>query len=303
VDFAVSDTGHFMIKSMTGFGRVQADCDGLSMVVELRSVNHRFCDLLIRLPKHLMFLEPSLRKSLQQRFSRGHIELLVQLDGGEKPFVKLALNRELAQQYHHVLEQLRKELGLHEEITLSHIMHHRDLIRSVEGNGHAERQARLMERLLPKAMDALESARRVEGKAIVKDFRSRLRHVERAMDRIQNRMPKVVRGHQRRLTAKVRELMGALEINRDRLAQEVALFAERSDISEEISRMQSHLERFRELMKSREAVGRSLDFLLQEMFREVNTIGSKGNDSNISHEVVTVKGELEKLREQVLNVE
>jgi len=292
-----------MIRSMTGFGRVQADFDGLMMVVEVRSVNHRFFDLTLRLPKSLLFLEPSLKKALQKRFSRGHFDLLVQLEGGEKPLLQLALDRELAHQYHRVLEQLRMDLGLQEKITLSHFVHYRDLIRTVEGNGHLERQARLVERLASKAMDALEAARRAEGRGIIKDFQERLREIERAIGRIKNRLPSVIRGYQRRLSARVRELAGGIELNRDRLAQEVALYAERSDISEEIGRMRSHLERFREFMKSREAVGRSLDFLLQEMVREVNTIGSKGNDSVISHEVVFVKGELEKLKEQVLNVE
>ena len=292
-----------MIKSMTGFGRVQADCEGLILVVELRSVNHRFFDLTLRLPKSLVFLEPSLKKALQKRFSRGHFDLIVQLDGGERPLLQLALDQDLAQQYHRVLEQLRTELGLQEKITLSHFVHYRDLIRAVEGNGHVERQARLLERLVSKAMDALEAARMAEGRGIVKGFQAQLRDIERAIDRIKNRLPRVIRGYQRRLSARVRELAGGIALNRDRLAQEVALYAERSDISEEISRMESHLERFRELMKSRESVGRSLDFLLQEMVREVNTIGSKGNDSVISHEAVFVKGELEKLKEQVLNVE
>ena len=273
------------------------------MVVEVRSVNHRFFDLTLRLPKSLLFLEPSLKKTLQKRFSRGHFDLLVQLEGGEKPLLQLALDRELAHQYHRVLEQLRMDLGLQEKITLSHFVHYRDLIRAVEGNGHLERQARLVERLASKAMDALEAARMAEGRGIIKDFQERLREIDRAIGRIKNRLPRVIRGYQRRLSARVRELAGGIELNRDRLAQEVALYAERSDISEEIGRMRSHLERFREFMKSREAVGRSLDFLLQEMVREVNTIGSKGNDSVISHEVVFVKGELEKLKEQVLNVE
>jgi uncharacterized protein (TIGR00255 family) len=215
----------------------------------------------------------------------------------------LVLDREIAQQYYHVLEKLRKELGLHEEITLSHFVHYRDLIRTVEANGDLEKQARLVQRLVSRAMDALEAARRVEGKAIGRDFHLRLRGIRRAMGRIKKRLPQVINTYQKRLWARVRELTGGIELNPDRLAQEVALYAERSDISEELARMQSHLERFGEMLKSQEAIGRPLDFLVQEMVREANTIGSKGNDSVISHEVVFVKGELEKLREQVQNVE
>ena len=292
-----------MIRSMTGYGRVQGEWDGFTMAVELRSVNHRFCDLSVKLPKHLLFLEPSLKKALQKRFSRGHIDLVVQLEGSGRPLERLTLDRELAQQYHRVLEQLRKELGLHEEITLSHFVHYRDLIRTVESNGHLEKQTRLAERLVSRAIDALESARSEEGKAICKEFQSRVRGIRRSVDRIKNRLPRVIRAYQKRLSTRIRELTKGIDLNPDRLAQEVALYAERSDISEELTRMQSHLDRFEEMVKSQEAVGRSLDFLLQEMVREVNTIGSKGNDSVISHEVVFLKGELEKLREQVQNVE
>jgi uncharacterized protein (TIGR00255 family) len=173
----------------------------------------------------------------------------------------------------------------------------------VEGNGDVEKQARLAQRLVSKAMDALEAARGAEGKVIFKEFQRRLRGIWRALGRIENRLPGVIGAHQKRLLAKVRELTGGLEVNPERLAQEVALYAERSDISEELARMQSHLERFEEMIQGQEAVGRHLDFLLQEMVREVNTMGSKGNDSAISHEVVFIKGELEKLKEQVQNVE
>jgi uncharacterized protein (TIGR00255 family) len=240
---------------------------------------------------------------MQKRFSRGHIDLVVQLEGGERPLERLTLDRGLAQQYHHVLEQLRKELGLDEEITLSHFVHYRDLIRIEESNGHLEKQAHLAERLVSRAMDVLEAAREAEGKAIRREFQSRLKDVRRSMERIKSRLPHVISAYQKRLSTRVRELTKGIELNPDRLAQEVALYAERSDITEELARMQSHLDRFEEMLKSQEAVGRSLDFLLQEMVREVNTIGSKGNDSIISHEVVFLKGELEKLREQVQNVE
>ncbi len=292
-----------MIRSMTGYGRVQDECDGLTVVVELRSVNHRFCDLSVKLPKHLLFMESSLKKAVQKRFSRGHIDLAVQLEGGEGQLEQLTLDRGLARQYHRILEQLRKELGLHEEITLSHFVHYRDLIRTAGGNGHLDKQARLAERLVSRAMDALETARGAEGRTICKEFQLRLRRIRRSVEHIKNRLPRVVSAYQKRLSARIRELTHGIDLNPDRLAQEVALYAERSDVNEELVRMQSHLDRFEEMLKSQEAVGRSLDFLLQEMVREVNTIGSKGNDSLISHEVVFLKGELEKLREQVQNVE
>ena len=273
------------------------------MVVELRSVNHRFCDLTIKLPKHLLILEPSLKKALQRRFSRGHIDLVIQLEGADKPVTQLALDRGLAQQYHRALEQLRKELKLTEKVSLSHFVHYRDLICTVEENGRAKKQTRLVQRLLSKTMDALESARGVEGRAIYKEFQRRLKEIRRAVSRIESRLPQVISAHQQRLMLKIRELTNGLEIHPERLAQEVALYAERSDISEELARMESHLERFEKLIQGQEAVGRHLDFLLQEMVREVNTMGSKGNDSVISHEVVFIKGELEKLKEQVQNVE
>lgn len=292
-----------MIKSMTGYGRVREACDGLTLVVELRSVNHRFLDLSLRLPKHLQFLEPSLKKILQARFSRGHIDLIVQLEGGEKQAARLVLDRDLTQQYHRILMQLREELGLQEKITLSHFVHNRDLIHTVEINGNFDKQARLVEKLLFKAADTLEAARLSEGRQIDKDLKARLQGIEQAVAKIEQRLPDLISSYQKRLRSRIRELTGGMTLDPHRLAQEVALFAERSDISEEISRFRSHVKQFKLLLRRRDPVGRSLDFLLQEMGREVNTLGSKAGDSVVSHQVVYLKTELEKLREQVQNVE
>ncbi len=292
-----------MINSMTGYGRAQGDCGGIQFVVELRSVNHRFCDFSAKLPRHLAFLENTLKKTVQKKFSRGRFDLAVQMEAGEKPLQQLALDQEFAQQYHHLLEQLKKVFGLQDEIRLSHFISHPGLIRVLEGTGGREAQAEAVERYLAEAMGQLGRARQEEGKGIEKDLRALLKEVEKAVGRVKKKIPAVLKAYRRRLSARVREISEGMEPDRDRLTQEVAWFAERSDVTEELTRLESHLKRFGGFLKSREPVGRSLEFLLQEMVREINTIGSKGNDAGISHEVVFVKGELEKLKELVQNVE
>lgn len=292
-----------MIKSMTGYGRAQGNCNGARLTIEIRSLNHRFRNLTIKLPEAFNFLEPPLRKALQERFARGSIDLSVRFPQGQRGAGRLTLDADLAKAYYKILDRLRKELNLKEGITLSHVAQCGGLIKSEDFNGDLQHQARRILQLVPRAMGALEASRRAEGRALLKDLRSRLRGVERAMRRVRKRLPRVVRDYQKRLRDRVQELTGGVVPDPVRLAQEVALLAERSDISEEISRMDSHLRRFREMLNGRRPVGRTLDFLLQEMVREVNTIGSKCNDLAIAHEVVLIKGELEKIKEQVQNIE
>lgn len=292
-----------MISSMTGYGRAQGDCGGVSIEVELRSVNHRFCDYSFKLPRHLAFLESSLKKSLQKSFARGRFDLTVQLESGGKPLLQLSLNQEFAQQYHHLLEQLKKVFGLQDEIRLSHFIGHPSLIRVLEGNGEWKAQGEAVERLFSGAVAQLGHSRLEEGKAIEKELRSILQEIGQSLSRVRKRVPAVLNSYRRKLSARIREISGGMETDRERLAQEVAWFAERSDVTEELGRLDTHLKRFAGFLRAREPVGRSLEFLLQEMVREANTIGAKGNDAAVSHEVVFVKGELEKLRELVQNVE
>jgi uncharacterized protein (TIGR00255 family) len=288
---------------MTGYGRSEGTYKGVETVVELRSINHRFSEVVIRLPKGLSELERPCKQLLQDRFSRGRIELTVSVNGAAGTEREIRLDEKLAGQYIRLLQSFKRTFRLKGEVEIGMLAAFKDLVtisdRPLPPNG-LDRQ---ILRLIRRAMDRLDRMRRQEGKALVQDLRHRLDLIEKALKRIEFRTPTVVQEHRKRLSSRIEALTQGIKLDAGRLAQEVALFADRCDISEERVRLVSHLDQFRRMMESPEPAGRSLDFLLQEMNREVNTIGSKANDREITGEVVAVKGEIEKIREQVQNIE
>lgn len=291
-----------MTQSMTGYGRAQGTYKGRSLVVELRSVNHRYCDVALHLPKFLAPLEETIKKKVQGRFSRGHIDLSVSLNGASGGEKRFQLDLELAKTHLQLLKKLKSELHLSGEIDLGLLVRSKDLISVVESAEDPSALLDPLEKVLGKAMQALEKTRREEGRVLVRDLSKRLTAVTKVLAFVRSSEKEVITAFHRRLEAKATELAKGL-IDPTRLAQEVALFAERSDFSEEIARLGAHIEQFHKILLKEEPVGRALDFLLQEMNREVNTIGSKANDAAISLQVVEMKSELEKLREQVQNIE
>ncbi len=292
-----------MIESMTGYGRSEGSYHDLAIVAELRSTNHKYCDITVRLPKLLLPLETPLKKRLQERFSRGRLELAVTVNGAAEQTKRLEVDLELARQYARILKDVQAKLGLPGQVDLAMLMSFRDIITTAELAEATAELASQIQDLVKEAMGRLEAMRKKEGQALVKDLRLRLRIIEKALRRIESRIPATVRGYQARLKDRIERLTQGVKLDPDRLAQEVALFAERSDVSEELTRLKSHLNQFKTMIQGNDAVGRSLDFLIQEMNREVNTIGSKSSDAPIAMGVVGIKSELEKLREQVQNIE
>lgn len=292
-----------MIESMTGYGRSEGSYRDLTIVAELRSTNHKYCDITVRLPKLLLPLETVLRKQVQQRFTRGRLEVAVSINGANEQPKQLDVDLELARQYSRILKDLKAKLELPGPVDLALLMNFKDIITTAEWTGTTDALAAQVRGLLNEAMDRLEAMRRKEGRALVRDLGQRLRLIEKALRHIQSRVPAMVRGYQARLNERIERLTQGVKLDPARLAQEVAVFAERSDVSEELTRLKSHLNQFRTMMQGRESIGRSLDFLIQEMNREVNTIGSKASDASIAMKVVGIKSELEKLREQVQNIE
>lgn len=292
-----------MIRSMTGYGRRQAPGAGGTVTVEVRSVNHRFCEIGLRLPRGMAPLEDGLKELIQRHCARGRIDLTVSLTGGRETRTTVSLDRQLARQYHKLLEQLRREFRLAGSIDLALLAGLRDLIIVTERPVSDKTLHRLIKRLASGAIIDLDRMRLREGKALAAHLTGLLEGVETELGRIAARIPLAVQEHYARMKGRVEKLLEPARADTGRLEQELAAFADRSDVSEEQARMQSHLQQFRETMKSPEPVGKTLDFLLQEMGRETNTMGSKANDAEIATHVVRIKGALEKLREQVLNIQ
>ena len=294
-----------MIASMTGYGRGDSAWENNRLAVEIKSLNHRFLEIYIRLPNSLSLLELDIKKKISDRISRGRIEVTVRFDSeqGDAPGPELELNRPLINRYYNLFSQIQKEFALKEEITLGMIAGIKDAIISVEKGVDLKAIWEELKKAVEEALDALMLMRRREGESLYQDLSLRVEIISRAMDAIKSRSPQVVVEYQKRLTERVKELTSGLVLDESRLAQEVAILAERSDITEEIVRFGSHIDQLKNMMQSDEQVGRKLDFLLQEMNREINTIGSKTSDSDISRMVVEVKSELSKLREQIQNIE
>jgi uncharacterized protein (TIGR00255 family) len=293
-----------MIKSMTGYGRREAVQTGGTVVVEIRSVNHRHCEIVIRSPKTLSAKEDELRKLIQARCQRGRIELTVSFSGRGEEQKTLSLDRRLARQYYQAFRQLQRELRLEGSIDLALFAGFRELLTlSSEQSSDDPRLGQTVIRLLGGALGDLDRMRRREGQALARDTRKRMRMVRQTVQAIEARAPRSVQVHFDRMKARIETLAGSQQVDQGRLAQELALYADRCDVTEELTRLHSHLEQFDGALNSRAPVGRTLDFLLQEIGREVNTVGSKANDADIAASIVMLKSELEKVREQVQNIE
>ena len=297
------ETGCVMLKSMTGFGKREASYRGITYVAEVRSVNHRFREVVTRVPRGIAGIEDEIKALVAKHCSRGRIEVNVSNTIGSEQPKAMTLNRALAQRYHHMLRELQKECKLPGTVDVALLAGFRDIFQVNESPDDFTKTDPLIKRIVAGALNDLDRMRCVEGKALTKDIIKRLQHIRDAQQKVRRRVPLVVRGHFERMQNRVAELMGSVALDAGRLHQELAQFADRCDVSEELTRLDSHIEQFATLLKVKETVGRQLDFLLQEMGREVNTIGSKANDAEISKQVVFVKSELEKIREQVQNVE
>jgi uncharacterized protein (TIGR00255 family) len=288
---------------MTGYGRGECQAEHKRFEAEIRSFNHRYLDVSIRLPRKLNPLEGQVRNLIKQRISRGRLEIAVQLDDSSVSEQKLEIDLSLAKDIHSSLKSLQEQLQLPGEIRLETLTNFRDLFVRKELEIDLEKEWISLQTALENALTNLEQMRKNEGLNLRADFMARLKTVEDLADQIAAKAPVILQGCRDRLAERVAELSGGVEIDPSRLAQEVAFLAERADITEELVRIKSHLNQFRDLLDRPESLGRKMEFLLQEFNREANTIGSKANDASISHLTVEIKSELEKMREQVQNVE
>lgn len=292
-----------MIRSMTGFGRCEGAHQKTALVVEVRAVNHRFLEVAVRLPRTFNELEDPFKKAVQQCCRRGRVDVTLSFHGGKSGSRAVTLDHALAGQYYQKLGELKKTLKVSGKVDLALLAGFREII-SVSESVEADPQlSRLATRLLAQALDDLDRMKRREGTALAKAIQRHLEAIRRAKTLVSEKAPGLADDAFQRMKARVEKLMGAEVPDPTRLHQELAVFADRYDITEELVRLDSHMVQFDRTLKSHEAVGKTLDFLLQEFGREVNTIGSKANDVEITTRVVQMKAELEKIREQVQNVE
>lgn len=295
-----------MIRSMTGYGRAEAVLGGRKYVVEIKSLNHRYLELSLRIPANLLPLEMEIKKKINEHLIRGKIDVTIRREtySGIEGSRLLEVNLPLVKNYYDLLIQLKDLFNLKEDITLDMMAGLKDVFIPLETL--EDEITVLWEGLagvLSNAIAALIDMRQKEGEVLGQDLKARLYLINEHLDEIDARAPQIVLEYQKRLVARIRELMDGMVIDESRLSQEVAIMAEKSDITEEIVRFRSHIKQFFEMLKSPEAMGRKVDFLIQEMNREVNTIGSKSSDAEVSCHVIEIKSELAKLREQVQNLE
>ena len=292
-----------MLKSMTGFGRGEGETSLGKVLVECRSVNHRYCDMSIKLPKRLTPFENRIKEMIRSLVSRGRIDVLLKIDSGGEERAPLTVDIKLAEQYVRALQALKDQFQIKGEITLDLLASTADLITAKEESIDIEPYWQEIAPILKRSFEAMDEMKRSEGESLARDLRGRLERIGGQLEEIKTQFPFHVEAYQNRLREKLKSLLEGMEVDPNRFQQEVAFLAERIDITEEIVRAESHLRQLVVLLSEKEPVGRKMDFLLQEINREVNTISSKANDAGISQRVVEIKSELEKIREQVQNIE
>ena len=288
---------------MTGYGRAETDCDGTRLSVEVNSVNRKQSDIVINLPRDLTELEPRVRQTINENISRGRTSVTVSLHSGSNGARKLALDTELARSYHEAMRSLQKELSVAGEITIGTILQAPGVMRLPEEAVVAQEVWPALDRALKSALTDLIKMREREGKHLAKDLIHRLKNLRKNLKEIRALHPDVVKRYRTALLDRIEKAGVPVMNDDDRLLKEISIFADRADISEELTRLESHLAQFAHHLRKNEPVGRTLEFITQEIFRELNTLGAKANDASISQRVVGCKAELEKIREQIQNLE
>lgn len=292
-----------MLKSMTGYGRREAVTDGKKILVEIKSVNHRYSDYNIKVQRHLGFLEDKIRKHVSSAITRGKVDIYLNVENFETADKEIRLNREIARNYIDVLHELRDEFGLKDDITVSNVARNSDIFQTERVEEDEEQLWNTVKTVLDCALGDFVAMREREGERIEKDLCNRIEYMRTLVTTIDERSPQTVQEYSDRLYEKIKEVLDGRGIDEARILTEVAIYADKVAVNEETVRLTSHFEEFDNIIGSGEPAGRRLDFLIQEINREVNTIGSKASDIEIAKTVVTLKGEIEKLREQIQNIE
>ncbi|MBT2756072.1 YicC family protein [Mesobacillus foraminis] len=291
-----------MVVSMTGFGRSRADSDRYGVTVEIKTVNHRFCEFHIRMPRQLMNLEDKIKKGIAKYIQRGRVEVYVTLEGQGTATRSVQVDWDLLDQYIQYISDIKEKYGLTGELSLQELVSREELIQIEEKESDNEELESLVLEVIMQAAAEARKMRDREGLALETDLKGNINGLKDRIDLVRQLAPLVVEQYRERLSKRMADFING-DVDESRILSEVAVFADKADINEELTRLESHIGQFYKILLLQEPVGRKLDFLVQEMNREVNTIGSKANDSKIAMEVVEMKSLLEKVKEQVQNIE
>ena len=292
-----------MIKSMTGFGRAHEIISGKEIIVEIRSVNHRYFEFSARLPRTYSYLEDKLKTKLSGNISRGKVEVNLSVFRTEGTDAKISVNETVAKGYIDALNEANSTLELNNDLSLSHLLRLSDIFTVVKTVEDEDEIWAIISPLVEQAVEKFVDMRTVEGSKMYDDISSRLDFIENSVEIIKKQSPITTANYREKLFSKLKDILADNNIEEQRILTEAAIFSEKTAVDEETVRLTSHISQFRELLKSTEPIGRKLDFLVQEVNREVNTIGSKAQDIEITKIVVDLKSEIEKIREQIQNIE
>jgi uncharacterized protein (TIGR00255 family) len=290
-----------MIRSMTGFGYCEYSENGITFTIEIKTVNHRYFDIFLRMPKQISSFEDRVRSIISGRIQRGKVDVYITCDNKSEDASQVVLDERLAKAYSNALKTLANNLGLEDDVSVSILARFPDILK-VENKEDDDRMGGILEKAVEKAVSSLIEMREKEGQRLKESMVLILETVKSYLNKVRERAPLIVKEHKEKLEVRLEELAG-MSVDPARLAVEVAIFADRCSIDEEIVRLGSHIDQMEDMLEQGSPVGKKLDFLIQEMNREVNTIGSKAGDLDITRYVVELKNEIEKLREQVQNIE
>ena len=292
-----------MVKSMTGYGRARQTLHGRDITVEVRSVNNRYLDCTVKVPRTYIFVEDAVKARVQKAVSRGKVDVFITIDATGADETVVSLNEPLARGYYDALSRLGEMFSLKDDLTAMALAKFPDVLTVTKAEEDMEAMAEDICTVLDESLDAYNSMRAVEGRKLSEDIAGRVATIESVVGKVEERSPQTVTAYREKMMARMQEVLQSTTIDESRILTEAAIFADKIAVDEETVRLRSHIAQLRTMLESDQPIGRKLDFLIQEVNRECNTIGSKCNDLSITHDVVNMKAEVEKIREQVQNIE
>ena len=292
-----------MIKSMTGYGRFELEKDTRRYTVELKGVNHKFLDVNIRLPKSFNSYDANIRSQLKNQVSRGKVDIFISYEDLSENQLSLKFNATLAEEYLKIFNKMEEDYNISNDVRVSHLSRYPEVLTMEEQVADEEELLSGLKEALQGAIDRFIETKKLEGESLKEDLLSKLTIMEEEVALIEERSPEIIRLYREKIETKVKDLLGNVKLDEERILTEVTLFAEKICTDEEVVRLRSHIHHMRDVLTEKEGVGKKLDFIAQEMQREANTILSKANDIEVSNHAIILKTEIEKIREQINNVE